>query len=98
MKWQPFDAMIQRTHDRLPGPAEPPDQDGRLGPRRLAQRLAGKRVGLALGSGSARGLAHVGVLRAVVEAGIRVDLVAGTSMGAFVGAMFAAGKLEELEK
>lgn len=69
-----------------------------LRPDDLARRLAGRRVGIALGSGSARGLAHIGVLRALIEAGIRIDIVAGTSMGAFVGAMFAAGKLGELEK
>jgi len=54
------------------------------------------RIGLALGSGSARGLAHIGVLRALKEAGIEVDVVAGTSMGAVIGAVFAAGKLEGL--
>lgn len=58
---------------------------------------AGKRVGLALGSGSARGLAHIGALRAIQDAGLRVDCVAGTSMGALIGAVFAAGKLDELE-
>jgi NTE family protein len=55
-----------------------------------------RRVGLALGSGAARGLAHIGVIRAVCEAGIRVDLIAGTSIGAFIGAAFACGTLERL--
>lgn len=54
------------------------------------------RIGLALGSGSARGLAHIGVLRALKEARIEVDVVAGTSMGAVIGAVFAAGKLDGL--
>lgn len=54
------------------------------------------RVGLALGSGSARGLAHIGVLRAIEDAGIKVDFIAGTSMGALIGAIYAAGKLEGL--
>ncbi|MDO8777092.1 MAG: patatin-like phospholipase family protein [Burkholderiaceae bacterium] len=54
------------------------------------------RIGLALGSGSARGLAHIGVLRALKEAGITVDLVAGTSMGAVIGAVFASGKIDGL--
>ncbi|HUW26653.1 MAG TPA: patatin-like phospholipase family protein [Gallionella sp.] len=54
-------------------------------------------VGLALGSGSARGLAHLGVIRAIEEAGIKVDCIAGTSMGALIGAIHAAGKLDELE-
>lgn len=55
------------------------------------------RIGLALGSGSARGLAHLGVIRAIEEAGIEVDCIAGSSMGALIGAIHAAGKLDELE-
>ncbi len=55
------------------------------------------RIGLALGSGSARGLAHLGVIRAIEDAGIKVDFIAGTSMGALIGAIHAAGKLDELE-
>ena len=51
-----------------------------------------KRVGLALGSGGARGWAHLGVLQALREKGIEVDVVAGTSMGAVVGAFLAAGR------
>lgn len=54
------------------------------------------RIGLALGSGSARGLAHIGVLRALKEAHITVDVVAGTSMGAVIGAVFASGKIDGL--
>jgi NTE family protein len=56
-----------------------------------------KRLGVALGSGSARGWAHVGVLRALLAAGIAPDLVAGCSMGAMIGAVFAAGRIEQLE-
>jgi NTE family protein len=55
------------------------------------------RIGLALGSGSARGLAHVGVIRAIEDAGLEVDFIAGTSMGALIGAIYASGKLDELE-
>ncbi len=55
------------------------------------------KVGLALGSGSARGLAHVGVIRAIEDAGLKVDVIGGTSMGALIGAIYAAGKLSELE-
>ncbi|MCD6294801.1 MAG: patatin-like phospholipase family protein [Deltaproteobacteria bacterium] len=58
--------------------------------------LPGK-VGLALGSGSARGWAHIGVIKALTEAGIRVDYIAGTSIGAVVGAVYASGKIETLE-
>ncbi|MCR4398773.1 MAG: patatin-like phospholipase family protein [Firmicutes bacterium] len=48
-------------------------------------------VGLALGGGVLRGLAHIGVLRAIREAGIRIDCLAGTSSGAVIGACYAAG-------
>lgn len=48
------------------------------------------KLGLALGSGAARGLAHIGVLKTLEEAGIHPDLIAGTSMGAFIGALYAA--------
>ncbi len=50
---------------------------------------AGTKIGLALGSGGARGLAHAGVLEALQEAGLRPDLVAGTSMGSIVGGLYA---------
>ena len=56
------------------------------------------RVGLALGGGSARGWAHVGVIRALEQAGIKPDLVCGTSIGALVGAAYAAGELERFEQ
>ena len=56
------------------------------------------RVGLALGSGSARGWAHVGVIRALERAGIQPDLVCGTSIGALVGAAYVAGELERFEQ
>lgn len=58
-----------------------------------------KRLGVALGSGSARGLAHIGVLRALAERGLAPDVVTGTSMGALVGAMYAAGHTpDEMEQ
>lgn len=49
------------------------------------------RLGLALGGGSARGFAHIGVLKALDQAGLRVEVIAGTSAGALVGAFLAAG-------
>lgn len=55
------------------------------------------RIGLALGSGSARGWSHVGVIRVLEEAGITPDIVCGTSIGALVGAVYAAGQLDRLE-
>jgi NTE family protein len=50
------------------------------------------RIGLALGGGAARGFAHIGVIQVLEEAGIRPDLVAGTSAGSLVAAMYASGK------
>ena len=61
---------------------------------------AGKpKVGLVLSGGAARGLAHVGVLKALEEQGIHIDAIAGTSMGAVIGGLYASGyKIDELEK
>ena len=56
------------------------------------------RLGLALGSGSARGWAHIGVIRALEERGIKPDMVCGSSVGALVGAAYAAGELDRLEE
>jgi NTE family protein len=64
----------------LPAPADPP----------LPPRLP--RVGLALGGGAARGFAHIGVIQVLEEAGVRPDLVAGTSAGSLVAALYAAGR------
>lgn len=55
------------------------------------------RVGLALGSGSARGWAHIGVIRVLERAGISPDIVCGTSIGALVGAAYAAGEIDRFE-
>ena len=56
-------------------------------------------IGLALGSGSARGLAHIGVLKVFEREGIPIRAIAGASMGALIGGLYAAGmSLEELEK
>lgn len=54
-------------------------------------------IGLALGSGAARGLAHIGIIRALAEADIEPDIVCGTSIGALVGASHLAGNLDRLE-
>jgi NTE family protein len=54
-------------------------------------------IGIALGSGSARGWAHIGVLRALSEAGIEPDIVCGTSIGALVGGAYVSGRLDALD-
>jgi NTE family protein len=56
------------------------------------------RIGLALGTGSARGWAHIGAIRALEERGVKADLVCGTSIGALVGAAYASGELDRLEE
>jgi len=56
------------------------------------------KIALALGAGGARGWAHLGVIAALDEAGIRADIVCGTSMGSLVGAAYAAGELARLEE
>jgi len=56
-----------------------------------------KKVGLALSGGGARGWAHIGIIRALQNAGIKIDMIAGTSIGSLVGAIYLAGELDELE-
>ncbi|MBI2635640.1 MAG: patatin-like phospholipase family protein [Parcubacteria group bacterium] len=62
--------------------------------------MAIKKIGLALGGGGAKGFAHIGVIKALEAAGINIDYIAGTSMGALIGGYYAATKdiktLEEL--
>ena len=60
--------------------------------------MAGVKIGLALGGGAARGWAHIGVLKALRKAGIKPDVIAGTSIGAVVGGCYAAGHLDALEE
>lgn len=59
--------------------------------RRAIPRPSSRKFGLVLGSGAARGFAHIGVIKAFEEAGLRPDLIVGTSAGALVGAISAAG-------
>jgi predicted acylesterase/phospholipase RssA len=63
--------------------------------QRLARRLTGRAFGLVLGGGGARGFAHIGVIRALEEAGIPIDMVGGTSMGALIAAGYALGRDHE---
>ena len=58
---------------------------------RLARLLTGQAIGLALGGGGLRGLAHVGVIRALQESGFSIDSIGGTSLGAIMAAQFALG-------
>jgi NTE family protein len=58
----------------------------------------GKRIGLALGSGSARGWSHIGIIQTLEEMGIVPDVVCGSSIGAVVGAAYAAQRMEALQE
>lgn len=78
----------------LPGTAPPPPAAPAPEPAPPPPKPAPKppRIGLALGGGAARGFAHIGVIQVLEEAGIKVDLVAGTSAGSLVAALYASGK------
>lgn len=56
---------------------------------RLARKICGKSIGIVLGGGGARGISHLGVLQALEDYGIPIDIIGGTSMGAFVGGLYA---------
>ncbi len=71
-----------------PPPAPPPI----AAPRLPAAAPPPPRIGLALGGGAARGFAHIGVIQVLEEAGIRPDLVVGTSAGSLVAALYASGR------
>lgn len=60
----------------------------------MAKKL---KIGLALGGGAARGWAHIGVVKALLKAGIKPDVIAGTSIGAVIGGCYAAGHLDDIE-
>jgi NTE family protein len=62
-----------------------------------ARRASQPAIGLALGGGSARGFAHIGVLRTLLANGFKPDIISGTSIGAVVGGCYAAGYLDGLE-
>jgi NTE family protein len=76
-----------QTTPQAPPPAAPPAP-----PPPQPPVLRPPRVGLALGGGAARGFAHIGVIQVLEEAGISIDLVAGTSAGSLVAALYAAGR------
>ena len=80
----------------VPVPTESSPAPSTPTPTQAAQPHLGEKriphIGLALGGGAARGFAHVGVIQALEEAGIRPELVAGTSAGSLVAALYASGK------
>lgn len=85
-----LDRLSPRTHYNLPSASRLHESIGVL-----SRRVTGRSVGLVLSGGGARGLAHIGAIRGLLDAGVVIDRVGGTSMGAFVGALFAAGHQPE---
>ena len=56
--------------------------------------MTGQRISLVLGSGGARGLAHIGAIRCLTEHGYEISYISGCSIGALVGGIYAAGELD----
>jgi len=64
----------------------------------MKKQINNKKVGLVLGSGSAKGLSHIGVLKFIEELDIKIDYIAGSSIGAMIGGAYAAGiSINEIE-
>ena len=82
------------------GSAAAPGHGSLHGIDRLARCIGGLTVGIALGAGAAKGLAHLGVLRVLKENNVPIDYIAGSSIGAIIGALYAseAFELEEMEE
>ena len=81
-------------HDFKIALSELPANQGTLlsrGLERIIHHLRGVKIGIALGGGAARGMAHLGVLKALEQNGIHVDMITGTSAGAMVGTLYAHG-------
>jgi NTE family protein len=78
-----------KIHETPPG--LPSGRSLSYGLERLVHDLRGVRVGVALGGGAARGLAHLGVLKVLERSGIVVDMIAGTSVGAMTGILYSSG-------
>ena len=73
---------------------KPAEEAGGKGVQKAEGRRKGKRIALVLGSGGARGLAHIGIIRHIESLGHEIVYISGCSMGALVGGIYAAGQLE----
>jgi NTE family protein len=90
-------SQLRTPSSSAPGPSEPVLGAAADGTPQDSGLVRSPRVGLALGSGSARGWSHIGVIRVLERAGVSPHIVCGTSIGALVGAAYAAGELDRLE-
>jgi len=98
MRWIPESEIIESV-DGVPYVLHKPMEPYSVVVRRIAREMGNLLVGLVLGAGGARGLAHIGVIRILEREGITVDVVAGSSMGALVAAAWATGRsADELEQ
>jgi NTE family protein len=98
LRWIP-DTEVVHGVDGSPYVIRRPMEPYSLAVRRVARELGNVLVGLALGTGAARGFAHIGVIRVLEREGIAVDLVAGSSMGSLIAAAWAVGKsADEMER
>ncbi|MGD0058160.1 MAG: patatin-like phospholipase family protein [Verrucomicrobiia bacterium] len=101
LRWIPETEVVEAV-DGTPYVIRQPMGAYSLVVRRMARELGNALVGLALGTGGARGLAHIGVIRVLEREGIGIDVVAGSSMGSLIAAAWAVGKsadeMEEIAK
>lgn len=86
---------IQTSCSALANEQDPPSIENPLLHNACPANLQRPCIALALGGGGARGSAHIGVIKAIEELGIPVDIVVGTSIGAFVGGLYASGKTSD---
>ncbi len=83
----------------MPFVVDEPDAEYSRVVRHIARRISNSLVGLSLGSGAAMGLAHIGVLKVLERERIPIDIVAGSSIGALIGSLYAVGKTaDEIER
>jgi len=98
LRWIPESEIIESV-DGVPYVLRKPMEPYSVVVRRIAREMGNLLVGLVLGAGGARGLAHIGVIRMLEREGITIDMVAGSSMGALVAAAWASGRTaDELEQ
>ncbi len=101
LRWIPESDVVHAV-DGTPYVIGQPMEPYSLVVRRMARELGNVLVGLALGTGGARGLAHIGVIRVLEREAIGIDVVAGSSMGSLIAAAWAVGKsadeMEEIAK
>lgn len=98
LRWIAEDEIIESV-DGMPYVLRRPMEPYSLVVRRIAREMGNILVGLVLSAGGARGLAHIGVIRVLERAGVTVDVVAGSSMGALIAAAWATGySADDLEK